>query len=75
MKAYTTYAVDKTLELLAIDSPTGYTRAAAEWVLKEFQDMGYNARLTEKGGVLADLGGADERNGVLLEAHTVPVRA
>ncbi|MBE6632900.1 MAG: M42 family metallopeptidase [Ruminococcaceae bacterium] len=70
MKAYTTYAVDKTLELLAIDSPTGYTRAAAEWVLKEFQDMGYNARLTEKGGVLADLGGADERNGVLLEAHT-----
>ena len=70
MKEYTTYAVDKTLELLSIDSPTGYTRAAAQWVMEEFEKLGYSARLTEKGGVLVDLGGADESNGILLEAHT-----
>ena len=65
---YAKYAAEKTSELLAIDSPTGYTKAAAEWVRNEFASLGYKAEITTKGGVIVDLGG--EGNGLLLEAHT-----
>ena len=64
---YADIAVSKATELLAIDSPTGYTRDAALWVKKEFEALGFAAELTVKGGVLADLGGEGE--GLLLEAH------
>ena len=70
MEQYTTYAVEKAVELLAIDSPTGFTKVAADWVKKEFEALGFSATLTNKGGVLVDLGGADAKNALLLEAHT-----
>ena len=70
MEQYTTYAVEKAVELLAIDSPTGFTKVAADWVKKEFEALGFSATLTNKGGVLVDLGGADAENALLLEAHT-----
>ena len=35
-RAYAVWSAEKTKELLAIDSPTGYTRAAAEWTRDEF---------------------------------------
>ncbi len=70
MEQYTTYAVEKAVELLAIDSPTGFTKVAADWVKKEFEALGFSAALTNKGGVLVDLGGADAENALLLEAHT-----
>ena len=70
MEQYTTYAVEKAVELLAIDSPTGFTKVAADWVKKEFEVLGFSATLTNKGGVLVDLGGADAENALLLEAHT-----
>ena len=70
MEQYTTYAVEKAVELLAIDSPTGFTKIAADWVKKEFEALGFSATLTNKGGVLVDLGGADAENALLLEAHT-----
>ncbi len=64
------WAWEQAAALLAVDSPSGYTAKAAEWVKDAFQALGYPAKLTEKGGVLADLGGADERDALLLEAHT-----
>ncbi len=67
---YTNYAVDKTMELLAIDSPTGFTAKAAEWVLDAFSGLGCPARMTHKGGVLVDLGGRNDNDALLLEAHT-----
>lgn len=70
MEQYTTYAVGKAVELLAIDSPTGFTKVAADWVKTEFESLGFSARITNKGGVLVDLGGADTENALLLEAHT-----
>ena len=70
MEQYTTYAVKKAAELLAIDSPTGFTVTAAEWVRKEFEALGYRAEMTNKGGVLIDLGGKNEQDALLLEAHT-----
>ena len=69
-KEYASYATQKALELLQIDSPTGYTARAAEWVKEAFSALGYDAKLTEKGGVLVDLGGADRENALLLQAHT-----
>lgn len=68
-RTYAEYAAHQAVELLAIDSPTGFTRQAAEWVLNAFRALGYEARTTVKGGVLIDLGGSDENDGLLLEAH------
>ena len=58
------------MALLAIDSPTGFTEKAACWVQDAFSSLGYDARRTAKGGVLVDLGGKDDQNALLLEAHT-----
>ena len=69
-RKYTDYAVEKTVELLAIDSPTGFTAQAADWVQHAFASLGYPAERTEKGGVLVDLGCSDDQNALLLEAHT-----
>ena len=70
MEDYVNFAVEKTVELLAIDSPTGYTDAAEEFVRGEFEKLGFSAKRTVKGGVLIDLGGADAQDALLLEAHT-----
>ena len=66
---YVDYAVEQTMKLLAIDSPSGYTDAAAEACLKEFKALGCEVWRTCKGGVVADLGGADEDDALWLEAH------
>ena len=58
------------MALLAIDSPTGFTEKAACWVRDAFSALGYDARRTAKGGVLIDLGGKDDQDALLLEAHT-----
>ena len=63
------YAWQMTEKLLAIDSPSGYTAKAAEWVRGAFASLGFDCRLTTKGGVIADLGGEDCSDGLLLEAH------
>ncbi len=65
---YVDYAVEKTLDLLKIDSPSGFTVKAVDFVAEEFKKLGYTSVITQKGGVLVDLGGYD--NALLLEAHT-----
>ena len=70
MESYVNFAVEKTMELLAIDSPTGYTAEAEAYVLKEFSALGFDAKQTTKGGILIDLGGTDAEDALLLEAHT-----
>lgn len=68
-KSYAEFAVKKTCELLAIDSPSGFTDKAAQWVKNEFSELGFPAVITAKGGVMIDLFGDDDSNGLLLEAH------
>ena len=71
MNKYTEFAVEKTCELLAIDSPTGFTAGAVRYVKDEFETLGFKTAITVKGGVLVDLGGNDsELGGLLLAAHT-----
>ena len=70
LSAYTDFLVQETEALLNIDSPTGYTDEAAAWVKAEFEKLGFEACLTNKGGVLVSFGGEEKDNGLLLEAHT-----
>ena len=69
-RKYADFAWEQTASLLAIDSPTGFTAKAAAWVKEAFESIGFPAVITEKGGVLADLGGKDEKDGLFLAAHT-----
>ena len=69
MKTYAEYAWEQAEALLAIDSPTGFTNNAAIWVQRAFADLGYDAHITNKGGVIADLGGPNGDDGLLLCAH------
>lgn len=69
MENYVDFAVQKAVELLAIDSTTGYTAEAEEFVLREFRALGFAAERTAKGGILIDLGGESTDDALLLEAH------
>ena len=69
-KQYADFAWEQTEALLSIDSPSGFTAKAADWVRFAFESLGFPARITTKGGVLADLGGEKDDDGLLLEAHT-----
>ena len=68
-KIYADYAWEQTEALLAIDSPSGFTFKAAEWVRDAFSQLGFEAKITTKGGVLIDLGGKNEQDALFLEAH------
>jgi putative aminopeptidase FrvX len=69
-RMYAEYAWEKTETLLSIDSPSGYTAKAANWVKEAFEKLGFEASITTKGGVIADLGGENTEDALLLEAHT-----
>ena len=68
-KIHADFAWEQAAALLAIDSPSGYTAKAAAWVKEAFENLGFNAFITTKGGVIADLGGKNENDGLLLAAH------
>ena len=68
-KNYADFAWDQASALLAVDSPSGFTSMAAKWVQEAFSKLGFEATITRKGGVIIDLGGKDENDGLLLEAH------
>lgn len=69
-KFYADFAWEQASSLLAIDSPSGYTARAAEWVCNAFGALGFSAGITTKGGVLVDLGGEKDNDALLLSAHT-----
>ena len=68
-KSYADFAWEQTEAVLAVDSPSGYTAQAAAWVKKAFESMGFDAKLTAKGGVIVDLGGENSDDGLMLAAH------
>ena len=68
-ETYGKYILEETAALLAIDSPSGMTKAAADHVMARFAALGYAPQRTRKDGVVVALGGKDAQDGVLLEAH------
>ena len=69
-RSYADYSWEQAAALLAVDSPSGFTHNAAAFVKEAFEAMGFSARLTKKGGVLADLGGLNTENGIGSSAVT-----
>lgn len=85
MNTLTSYMLEQTKNILGIDSPTGFTGRAAAYVMEEYKKLGYEPRLTNKGGIFVCVseGAAHGRTGgsasyacpapenapVLLEAH------
>ncbi len=69
MKQYTDFAIEKTCGLLKISSPSGSTENAIAWLENEFAALGVETHRTIKGGLIADFGGLDAQNALLLEAH------
>lgn len=62
-----TYAMEYMLKLLSIPSPTGYTRAATDFLLETLTGLGFAPARNHKGAVICELGG--EGRGLLLSAH------
>lgn len=54
-------------ELIAIDSPTGYTAAVTRFLAAELENLGFSVTLPRKGGAICCLGG--EGNPLMLLAH------
>ncbi len=69
MHSYTDYILTQLKALTAIDSPSGYTKEVTDYLISEYENMGYSPKKTVKGGVLVDLGGTDKENALLMEAH------
>jgi len=68
-KNYADFSWEQTAALLAVDSPSCFTGSATVWVKNAFEALGYAPVVTNKGGVLVDLGGKDVNDGLLLSAH------
>ena len=78
MKDYTEYIVEQTQKLLSIDSPTGYTKNVAAYLMKVYTELGYEPELTTKGGVFVKIADGVSEDGercdpaagpILIEAH------
>lgn len=67
MNQYTDYIAEQLKKLTSIPSPTGFTKGVAEYTKAELCSMGYQAEITPKGTVLANLGG--EGDGLVLASH------
>ena len=52
-----TYCVEQLKALCAIDSPSGFTDRAADYLMEELTRLGYAPEKTRKGGVRVCLGG------------------
>ena len=63
----TEYLLDVMKRLLAVDSPAGFTQKATEFTVKELEALGFASSVTNKGSVLADIGG--EGDPVIVTAH------
>ena len=53
--------------LLAIPSPTGFTKAAADYLMNTLSELGFHPEMTAKGTVICELGG--EGRPLLVSAH------
>ena len=54
------YIAGQLKTLTSIASPTGYTRAATDYLMEALRDMGFGPERSNKGNVLVELGGEGE---------------
>ena len=65
------YCLSELKALLSIDSPSGFTDKAADYLIGELTALGYAPEKTRKGGVFCCLGG--EGSPLVLMAHVDPL--
>ena len=53
MNQYLDYIMEQLENLMAIDSPSGFTEKVTDYLLEEYARLGYSAKRTVKGGVIA----------------------
>ncbi|MEG1559345.1 MAG: M42 family metallopeptidase [Clostridia bacterium] len=63
----TEYVKEQIFKLMAIDSPSGYTDNAADYVIGELKRLGYAPKKTVKGGIVVEIGG--NGNPLVFSAH------
>ena len=64
------YILNKTVELINIPSPVGYTHNAIEWVKNELKGLGIkNFNITKKGALIAYIKGKDSNCKKMISAH------
>ena len=61
--------IDYLKKLTSIPSPTGYTRAVADYIVEEIERLGYTAIRTNKGGVNVIVKGKDDNKHRVVTAH------
>ena len=66
-KKYTNYAVKQTEILCKIPSPSGFTKQATDYLIKECKSMGFQPKQSRKNSILAEIGGKGKP--VVLAAH------
>ena len=66
-KKYVDMAIEQTVELCKIPSPSGFTKLATDHLINEFKGMGYKPTSSRKNSILVDIGG--EGNPIVLAAH------
>lgn len=69
MNSYMDYILTQLKALMAIDSPSGYTKEVTDYLMEQYKEMGYTPKKTVKGGVLVELGGEEKENALFMEAH------
>ena len=69
MKKNINEMMNKTVELLNIPSPSGYTFAAIDFVDNFFKSLGIKTKKTIKGALIATIPGEDNSNAYTLSAH------
>ncbi len=60
MDSTLSYITDQLKALTSIASPTGYTRAATDYLMDTLREMGFGPERSNKGNVLVELGGEGE---------------
>ena len=63
------YIAGQLKALTAIPSPTSFTKAAADYLLKVLREMGYEPELSNKGNVFVTIGGSGSGSPLILAAH------
>ena len=67
MNPSTQFAVQQTMQLLAIDSPTGFTKNATDYLLETLTNLNFSPIRNRKGSVCCQIGG--EGKPLVLAAH------
>lgn len=63
------YALAQLKNILDIPSPSGFTANISQYLQEELKTLGYKPWATGNGGVMVEIGGADEKNGLVLSCH------